>query len=144
MIITAGDKGPALFPDETRKSMLILRAAGVPDALIGEAFGISRQRVHANLGPRDPGIVPLVPQHAKQPPELAPLPLDPVKALPAALYAWRARRNLTQGEAAPLLGVSAIAWSTWERGSRKCALAAVVLRQLELLDKLEKMSGCGK
>ena len=107
-------------------AMRALRAESVPDAIIGSAFGISRQRVHMLLGARAPETRPKIP----------PTDAGAADRLPSALRAWRERRGLTQKEAAKLLTLqSVMTYSAWETGNRGCALPALVLRYIELLDK---------
>lgn len=98
----------------------------VPDELIGRIYGISRQRVHALLGPR--------------PPEPAHMPLPPLPAavtddaFQAYVKAFRARHDLSQTELGRLLGVDQTAISRWER-TGICNLAGPVMALLSRLDR---------
>ena len=44
-----------------------------------------------------------------------------------ALYQWRVKNNLTQEQAARVLGVSAAAWRHWEQGSRSISPPVALL-----------------
>ena len=43
------------------------------------------------------------------------------------LYRWRVKNNLTQEQAARVLGVSAAAWRHWEQGSRSISPPVALL-----------------
>jgi DNA-binding XRE family transcriptional regulator len=45
---------------------------------------------------------------------------------PDKLRDWRASKDLSQSEAAHLVGVSQTTWSSWERGSKRPELEAVL------------------
>jgi DNA-binding transcriptional regulator YiaG len=122
---------------EKKQIMRALRESGVSDSVIGQAFGVSKQAVHGSLGARDPAIPTLVQPKVKIRPDMPALTDDADKLLPGALYEWRQRRNLSQTEASPIIGVVRNVWSSWERGGRTCSLPVVVLRLLDALDKLD-------
>ena len=103
------------------ENMHAMRRAGDADSAIAAAHGVTRQRVHQLLGPRPP--------RRRQPR----LPLPPPVDFGRALREWRARRGLSQSQAARLLRVTAHSVSCWETGRTGCSLAATVLRLLELL-----------
>ncbi len=112
-----------------------LRAAGVPDAIIARAYGISRQAIHARYGPR-PDVPPLQPAPAPAPPPGRATPPDEAAGqLPRVMLAWRNRRGLSQAAAARSIGIDSVTWSRWETGRSGCALPAVMLRLLQLLDR---------
>ena len=113
-----------------------LRSAGVADATLAAAYGVSRQAIHARFGPR-PDVPLLAPPPA---PATAPAPLkgDAGARLPAALLRWRRRRDLSQAEAAAALGVHVSTWAGWESGTMGCGVPAILLRLLDLLDRHEK------
>lgn len=112
-----------------------LRAAGVPDALIARAYGISRQAIHARYGPR-PDVPALQPAPAPAPPPgRATSPNDAAAQLPGAMRAWRNRRSLTQAAAARAIGIDPVTWNRWEAGRASCALPTIMLRLLQLLDR---------
>jgi len=100
----------------------------VPDEAIASAFGLSRQRAHKLMGPRPREAIDIVPQDA-----------DATERLPGALKAWRLKHNLSQTEAAKILGVQHGfgSISKWERGAGGCAQPEILLRLIELLDQHE-------
>ena len=113
--------------------MRALRAHGVPDALIGEAFGVTRQWVHQRLGPRP------------RPPRATPnylgatlAPADQDTPLGDLLRAWRERRGYTQEEAAAALGIGTWSVSRWEQGCT-AEHEGLVRLALYLLDKYVKV-----
>jgi hypothetical protein len=126
-----------LLPDDKKQIMQRLRNAGVSDSIIGNAFDLSRQAVHVHLGPRDPSIPTLVLRKEKTTPPLPWFATDLDKTVPVALYAWRTRREMSQTNAAKVIGVDPNVWSTWERGSRTCSLPGVLLQLLAALDKID-------
>ena len=110
--------------------MRSLRAEGVPDAAIGRAFGLSRQRIGAILGLRE--------YPPKPPPE--PLDITASARLPGALKAWRLRRGMTQREAAATLGVDAQTLNGWETARKGCSLATTLLRYLDITDEMDRIA----
>lgn len=102
-----------------------LRAAGASDALIAEARGITRQRVHQLAGPR--------PRAPTRPPAIR---ADaPATDLPQALLAWRMRHGLDAYEAAAVLRVHHATIRRWEQGIDATGVAPrLVLLVLSLLD----------
>lgn len=114
--------------DERNSAMQSMRAYA-PDSAIAEAFGLTRQRVHALLGPR-----------ARRPAAAIPLPpeeADAADRLPAELRQWRARRGLSQAQAAEALGIEHGTLNRWETGRGGCSLAGLVLHYLRLRDEKE-------
>lgn len=109
--------------------MRAMRAA-MSDADIAAHHGITRQRVHALLGPRKPT------DHKR--PRAASIG-QAVKIEPAAfaaeLRAWRLARGWTQRQAAEALRVSAHSISMWETGFDKCSLAASMLLLMKLISE---------
>jgi DNA-binding XRE family transcriptional regulator len=104
-----------------------MRARGTSDAAIGQRFGVTRQHVHAKLGPR-PALrkVPDPPRNGVTP-----------EAFGAAVKAWRVNRNLSQNAAAKLLRVAGPSVSFWEQGRNGCSLAASMLLLMRSLDAVE-------
>jgi helix-turn-helix protein len=109
----------------------VLREHGVSDQVIAEAFDITRQRLHAMLGPRTskPGPKP----KPEPPPSLPPLPKD----LPAALRTWRRHRKITLNEAAARIGTNRQTWHNWETGRTGCSLPRLLLGYLNMIDRSE-------
>ncbi len=104
---------------KTRETyMRQLREFDVPDDLIGELFGMSRQRVHQILGAKPPD--PPLPASAKAP-------------LSAAVAAFRRRHKLSLAATAKVLGVSLMTVHNWEKGKNP-GMPGVILLALEALD----------
>lgn len=106
--------------------MRLMRAYGMPDETIAGAFSLSRQRAHVLMGPRP-----------RDPIELAPVDATAAERLPSVLKAWRIKHDLSQTEAAKILGVrhGFNSVSKWERSAGGCAQPEVLIRLIELLDQ---------
>lgn len=100
-----------------------MRRDGLTDLEIAERLGVTRQRVHALLGPR-----PAEPARRIDPPAV----VAPGQ-LAARLRGWRARHGMTQAEAAAALRVPLKTFHNWEYG-RGCALAELVAMTVDLLE----------
>ena len=112
-----------------REIMKRLRKEGMSDIAIGAAFGISRQRVHFLIGPK------------QEPKRLRVSKLDArLIDLPAFLKAWREEHNLTIARAARVCGVSTIVWWNWEMNRTGCSLPMLVVRYLTLLAEKGEVS----
>jgi hypothetical protein len=118
------------LPDADRTEIMRrLRAFDVPDQVIADSFGLSKQRVHKILGPRD----------IKPAPETCPPPADAAARLPGALKAWRKAAGLSQVQAAAVLCLgSPVVLNRWERGNGGCSLPGLVLSHIELLQRAGK------
>jgi DNA-binding transcriptional regulator YiaG len=107
------------------QAMRVLRQEGVPDILIGRAFGLTRQRIHARLGPR-----PAFKRRVD-----APKPDAKLDNLPDYIKDWRARNGLSIAAAARLAGLNKMAWWKWENKLADCSMPGLLLRYLALLEK---------
>ena len=109
------------------------RAQGWSDQDIAARYGITRQAVHAGLGPRTPAERSAAAERAARlrPPAPEPLAIDPAE-FARRVRAWRAERNLSQPQAAALLCVNPHTLRSWEVGRTGCSLAAAILRLTEL------------
>ena len=105
----------------------------VSDRVLAEAFGMTRQNLHAKLGPRPPE-----PRPAPAPARAAP------GDLPAVLKAWRSRHKLSEVKAADVLGLAQQTIKQWEDGSRACSLPTVLLLALHLIDEKTKQAQSGR
>ncbi len=103
-----------------------LRRQGLSDAAIGAHLAMSRQRVHTLLGPRQ-----AAPQTRPEPPQCV-----SAEEFEARLRDWRARRGLTQAQAAATLRCPLKTYLNWEYG-KPPALAPLVMHLIEMLE--EKM-----
>ena len=101
------------------------RESGLSDARIGAALKVTRQAVHAALGPRPRRAPPARP---------APPPAPNRVEFAAALKAWRARHGYSQAAAARALRVTAHSVSSWELQRCGCALAASMTLLMQCLD----------
>lgn len=114
-------------------AMRSLREDGVADATISRAFGISKQRIGAILGPsgRDKRM---------SQPTLPDATLDDaiLTDLPGFLKSWRKSHGLSQAGMATLLGVSLTAYVAWEGNRVGCSLPVLLIRYLNLLEKFEE------
>ena len=100
---------PPLTAVTRDQAMTVLRENGVPDDIIGQALGLSRQRIHKRLGPR-PAFRRAID---------APLPEAKLDDLPAYLKDWRDRNGLSIAQAANLTGTTRMNWQNWERGEEQ-------------------------
>lgn len=122
---------PVQAPEPTREDVIqLLRRANVSDARIAEFFNISRQRIHAMLGPRPE------PFEGYKPPDKMP----PLEELPAFIKQWRTRRGLSMAQAARMIGVGTMTWCNWETGHTGCSLGFLLMHYLTLVDKIETIS----
>lgn len=118
-----------LTTDERENVMRVMRAYDVPDQVIAESFGLTRQRVHRILGTRQADAHASTGKPARS--------KDLNTRLARELPAWRRRRGMSQSQAAEFLGIPY--WqrvSAWESG-KGCGMPGVLLRLLEALDKYE-------
>lgn len=107
--------------------MRVLRDNYVPDAIIAKAFGLTRQRIGAIMGP------------ANRPRERQPesIKIDLAK-IPDRLYRFRTRHDLTQSRAAELIGVHVMTWYLWEAGTTAPSLPILLLKYIDHLDSTLK------
>jgi DNA-binding XRE family transcriptional regulator len=112
---------PKLVTLPREESMKRLRAAGVPDATIGTAFGLTHQRVGKILGP-----------HEREPVYINEESID----VPAYLKAWRKRNGVTQAELGRLIGIHPQTLAPWEQGRTGCSLPSLLVRYLDLLEMM--------
>jgi DNA-binding XRE family transcriptional regulator len=110
------------------QSMTVLRKGGVPDPLIGAAFGISKQRVNMILGPHDEPAPKLAVKVEKEDVILS-------SGLPTWLKEYRYRLQWTQARAARELGTSLTTYASWEQGSGGCSLPYLLIRYLLLYER---------
>jgi len=122
---TVNDIPPFVTTEDRDSAMIALRKAGVPDRVIAHAFRITRQRVHARIGPR-----PI----RKRKPAVA-VPKIPMADLPDYLKSWRERNGLSMAQAARMCGISSTSWFCWESGRTSCAVPGLLLRYLVLLEE---------
>jgi len=117
-----------MTPDQISEAKR-LRRQGASDAAIGSCMvpPITRQAVHLALGPRK-RTVRVKPAAPKAP---------SVAEFSAQLRAWRARRNISQSQAARLLRVTTHTVSCWEQERSGCSLAASMTLLMESLDRLD-------
>jgi hypothetical protein len=116
---------PPLTATTRDKAMTVLRQYGVTDDIIGKALGLSRQRVHARLGPR-PAFKRAV---------NAPRPDARLDDLPGYIKDWRERNGLSIAGAARIAGTNTISWWSWETNRTGCSMPGLLLRYLALLDE---------
>lgn len=107
-----------------------MRREGASDSAIAESMSppVTRQHIHATLGPR---------RRVKATPKPAAFTIPSKPEFAATLRGWRARRGLTQHAAADLLHVNRSIYGFWEREYTGCALAAAILLLMQLLDEKE-------